>query len=124
MDKISLLNPTVGIESIDRYESGRMSLPAGGDAQIVGGQVPQSAPTLYKGESVSEVARGLMAPGLPDPALMQPTRFIAAFLDVADKMESGLGRAQTPHAGLIWVREHKERCEHVFEKKAELTGGI
>jgi hypothetical protein len=118
----SLTNPTSGIESIGRYETGRLSMPAGSDAQIVGGQVRQTAPTLYHCEPVEDIARSLIAPRLPDPGILQPNRFHAGCLEATDKMEHALRRKETPHAGLIYMRGHNERCGQVREKKAELTG--
>ena len=122
MSTLSLLNPTSGIESIGRYETGRLSMPSGSDAQIVGGQVPQSAPSLYKSESVEDAARSLISPRLPDPGLLQPNRFGAGCLDITDKMERLLRRKETPSACLIFMREHNERCALVHEKKHEVTG--
>jgi len=118
----SLLNPTSGIESIGRYETGRLSMPSGSEAQIVGGQVPQTAPALYRSDSVEDAARSLIAPRLPDPGILQPTRFHAGRLDVTEKMEHALRRKETPSAGLIFMREHNERCAQVIEKRSELTG--
>lgn len=122
MDPIAYLNSTPSIESIRRHETGRLSMPSGGDAQIVGGQVAQTAPALYKADSVEDAARSLIAPRLPDPGILQPMRFHAGCLDTTDKMEHSLRRKETPSPGLIFMREHNERCEQVYEKKRELTG--
>lgn len=109
MKPISLLpNPTTGIESIGRFETGRTALPAAGDAQIVGGRVAQSAPSLYYNVSVHDVARQLIAPRIPDPSVLLPNRFEAAFYDLVDKMESQTRRRDSAHPALVHLRELRE----------------
>ena len=111
----ALLNPTKGIESIGRYETGRLTMPSGSDAQIVGGQVRQSAPALYKGHAVDDTVRSLLAPRLKDPSLLLPNVFDAACADTFDKMKDSLGRKDKPTDAHIFMEGNSGNRDQLRE---------
>ena len=85
---ISLMNPTVGIESVARYETERMTLPPKSEAKVVGAKVQNNLQILYESKSIEEQARELTAPHFTDNNIFVPHRFDAAMYDTADKMKA------------------------------------
>ena len=88
-NEISPMNPTVGIESVARYETERMTLPPKAEARVVGTRVENNLQILYHNEkSLAEQARELTVPHFVDNSIFVPNRFDAAMYDTADKMSS------------------------------------
>lgn len=86
---ISPMNPTIGIETVGRYESERMRLPSKADAKVVGSKVENNLQILYHAnKSVDEQARELTIPRFGDNSIFIPNRFDAALYDTVDKMKS------------------------------------
>ena len=85
-DEISMMNPTIGIASVARFETDRMTLPEKADATVVGAKVLNNLHILYETKSVAEHARELTTPRFSDNSIFVPHRFDAAMYDTTDKM--------------------------------------
>ena len=88
INEASLMNPVVGIESVARYETERMTLPPKSEAKVVGAKMQNNLQILYESKSVDEQARELTAPHFSDNTIFVPNRFDAAMYDTADKMQA------------------------------------
>ncbi|MCP5090528.1 MAG: hypothetical protein GY949_06375 [Gammaproteobacteria bacterium] len=98
MHDISLINPTIGLTTIDRREPIAESQNKETAYQPVGGKVVHSINNLYNQSSTRDRTLDLTVPQTLDSDLLQPQNFHAAFLDVCDKIAAHF--EQDPAAGL------------------------
>ncbi len=86
MENLPLVNPSIGIERIERATHDLVNLPASHDAEPVGAQPLDNLAALYNKPSLAQGIRALTVPRIEDPSILMPARFDAAFLDVVDKV--------------------------------------
>ena len=88
LDEVSMMNPTIGIASVARYETDMASLPDKADATVVGAKMQNNLHILFEARSVDELARELTTPRFTDGSIFVPNRFDAAMYDTAEKIQS------------------------------------